>query len=568
MMNMTGTVVDVTTDGKILSVQMDSNDVKKPLPFESDNLVKRFDLGDHVHVREGMHGGQMGMVIKIEAHRCLVLSDLDKSEFWAIAKDLSKADHNSFGNDQFGQYDLEDLVELHHQQFGVIVFADREFCTVLLAAGDPEKPELKRTTQQQIKCKCEDARRNAVTDMYGNRVSAGDIVDFKMGMRNQTSGTVKFVVETYVFVKIPYKTDNLGYVAVSSKLCTVRGGYRPQAERGQPFSGLQSPAQRPSPAFDDSNEGFRPDRGRFFLKGRGRSRRGRTESVMVKVIKGGHRGYRGRIKDETRTHVRVELDAGSRIITILKDNVECLDVNQGTYTAPEDDSWGWGGMTEERNAPSGPPKTPFGESNPPMTPYMTGGRETGISPDYMPAQAEPEAAPAVDDDSDSEADLCFGPAKQTQPGFNIQQPKPATPEPVAAPQTEKDEAMPDARKDLTSVEIAQIQDLIVAVGDGTFGVTREVLEDDTCRIEAVTMTSSNDERSFTPTGESHHHPKASLKLLKPEKGDWIRVLEGMFVNSVGQMIAVDGNDCIIRLDDKQIQIFSSHTIAVTLSAKQ
>jgi len=568
MMNMTGTVTDMTMDGKILSVKMDSSDVKKTLPFEAENLAKRFDLGDHVRVREGMHAGQMGMVIKIESHRCLILSDLDKTEFWAAARDLSRTEQSSFGHDQFGIYDLEDVVELHNQQFGVIVFADREFCTVLLAAGNPETPELKRTTQQQIKSKCQDAKRNTVSDMYRNRLSVGDIVDFRMGVKGTANGTVKFVVQSYVFVKIPNRTENLGYVAVSCKLCAVRGGQRPKPEAEKSFSGLQSPAQHPSASWRDTaeNVGGRYSDGRYSVRGSGRGYRGHRESIMVKVIKGAHRGYRGRIKDETRTHARVELDAGSRIITIPKEHVECLDVDQGMYGASADNAWNWGETDEEQAAPAGPPKTPFGEGHPPMTPYMTGGRDM-TSPSYLPVQTSspPQAESAAQDQSDSDDDFCFGPAKPTQPPPSAEKPK--SPAPAASPQKEMSEEPPtDARApDLTSVGDAQIKDLIVALDDGTFGVTREVLEDGTCRIEAVTLTQGTEERSFSVLGDTHHRSKASLIRIKPEKGDWIRVLEGMFEDSIGQMIAVDGTDCIIRLDDNQIQIFSSNTIAVTLN---
>ena len=71
----------------------------------------------------------MGMVIKIEAHKCLILSDLDKSEYWATAKNLPTTQQASFGCDQFGEYEVENIVELQQQQYGVTVFAVRDFCT-------------------------------------------------------------------------------------------------------------------------------------------------------------------------------------------------------------------------------------------------------------------------------------------------------------------------------------------------------------------------------------------------------------------------------------------------------
>lgn len=530
LMDLSGTVTDVTSHGKIM-VKLEGREELGEAPFDPDAIVKKFDMGDHVCVREGMHHGELGMVIKIEAHRCLILSDLDKSEFWVSAKDLSMTQAVSFGLDKFGLYEVEDLVELQHRQYGIVVFADREFCTVLLAAGSPQKPELKRATLQEIVGKCE-ARRNATTDVHGNKITAGDIVDFYLEPKRRASGTVKYVSPPYVFAKVQGKTEHLGYVALASKLCAVRGGEHRPSEWG--------------------GRGERPRGGRFFLRGRGRGGKSQRDSVMVKVIKGAYRGYRGRIKDETGTHVRVELDAGSRIVTIPKFHVECLDVDQPLGGA------GWRYHEEQR--PTAAPKTPYGEHHPPTTPYINPGSNPMTSPKYTPARqpmaSEPEGPK---EDSDSDAEMRFEEGETVTLPPTALQPRGPPQEPSTAPPTEAQSEGEDAR-----LAMAQSKDLIVLTADGAHGIPRDLTDAEACSLEMALLKQNDEERTFSMTGELCSYPKASLKLLQPQKGDWVKVLEGRLVESVGQMVAEDGNDCITRLDDGEIQVFSNDAIAVTL----
>jgi len=510
MMGMTGIVADTTADGMI-EVVLDSKDLRGAVPIMADHVVKRFDLGDHVHVKDGVKSGQLGMVIKIEEHKCLILSDLDKGEFWVAAKDLSKTESTSFGQDYFGEFEVGDLVELKDSHFGVIVFADRDFCNILSAGGSAEKPEVKRVTLQEIQCRC-DARRNITTDRFGNRVGSNDVVDFVMNGKS-TSGTVKYISSSYLFVKLRQKMEHLGFVAISAKVCAVRGGYRGPSDR----SGVHGRGR---------------GRGRYLLKRRGRA--SSWESVMVKVVRGAHRGYRGRIKDETVTHVRVELDAGSKVITIPKDNVEVVEADQ---EAGRSQNTYWGNRGESI---SGPPKTPYGESNPPTTPYMNPIREAPNSPSYTPVGA-PEGE-VKEDPVSTDDEMRFG---EEEPSKEV----------------EEVEVSGLALQDLTGGNLVGI---VVGTGDGRFGVTMGLGDDGTCEVEIVRWSESSEGRRFEVIGEKAVEKRSGLKLVMPAKGDYVRIMEGVFGDGLGQLIAVDGDDCITRLGEGNIQIFAKKEVAVTL----
>ena len=55
----------------------------------------------------------------------------------------------------------------------------------------------------------------------------------------------------------------------------------------------------------------------------------------VKIITGGYRGYRGLVQHATNTHVRMELDATNKVITIERHRVRLDDHRLVTRAAPQ-----------------------------------------------------------------------------------------------------------------------------------------------------------------------------------------------------------------------------------------
>lgn len=50
------------------------------LPFKDKQLCKFFKTGDHVKVVAGKHEGTTGMVVKVETHILVILSDTTKED--------------------------------------------------------------------------------------------------------------------------------------------------------------------------------------------------------------------------------------------------------------------------------------------------------------------------------------------------------------------------------------------------------------------------------------------------------------------------------------------------------
>eukprot|EP00210_Caulerpa_lentillifera_P002505 g2402.t1 len=571
LMGATGTVYGLCPNNMV-SVDIDYKGVKEILQFNADVLVKNFAVGDYIRVHQGVHIGQLGVIIKVENEKCLVLADLDKHEFWVSAKDLSRTLDSSLSTELVGKYDVEDLVELENHQFGVITLSDKDTCHVLLAAGSPEAPEVRRLTPHEIKCKVEGIRK-FTNDKFKNRVGVGDIVDFSLFSNSRKSGTVRYVCNPYVFIKMKNTTRNLGYVAILASSAQVRGG---QKTRFNPRSDSWS---------SEAEGGGRGSRGgRYFLRGRGRGRYSHRASVMVKVIKGAHRGFRGRVKGETATHVRVELDAGSKIINLLKSNVECLEDGHSmdSYGSRQattggegsfGQDWNWSGETSgELGASTGSlmtvPKTPYGSNHPPTTPYVS--RESMTSPRYTPMR---DQGVIKDTNSDSDDDMRFG--SSDPPPVQVK----STTSPVQAIEsrgiTSPDQspimsfgggAGTGKERSLNSLSSTTRLGVIVKSEHGVCGVTTAMLDDQRSEIEVLSITQGSEGRSFIRQGKKECLNNNILSLLTPEKNDWVHVLENSKENSVGQIVNIDGNECIVRLhgESEQIQVFPGDAIAVSL----
>jgi hypothetical protein len=117
--------------------------------------------------------------------------------------------------------------------------------------------------------------------------------------------------------------------------------------------------------------GFSEGRGSGGSRGRGRGRgRGMQDALIgrrVRVSKGGYRGYVGLVQFASDTHVRIELDATNKVVTIRRDFV---DVDKGH------------GATRSSAASSMrlPPQTPMHMGLGARTPRYTPAYETGACP--------------------------------------------------------------------------------------------------------------------------------------------------------------------------------------------
>ena len=198
------------------------------------------------------------------------------------------------------------------------------------------------------------SNRGQTSDANGRSFSVGDTVNITSGRYAGKSGTVKAIQWQKVFLQSREIKDHEGFVCAAARQCSVGGagngadagfGRNPSATPGpagyapmSPSMALKSPA--PHRAMQQQGDVLASPRhqpgagpqgwgggggGRGGGRGGGGGHGGRgghgRVGQSVKVSSGPYTGYKGRVKQETATHVQLELDAINRIVTVKKTDV-------------------------------------------------------------------------------------------------------------------------------------------------------------------------------------------------------------------------------------------------------
>ncbi|AQK83095.1 Putative transcription elongation factor SPT5 homolog 1 [Zea mays] len=513
------------------------SDLPKTLAFNEKELCKYFKPGDHVKVISGVQEGATGMVVKVEGHVLIILSDTTKEHIRVFADHVVESSEITTGITRIGDYELHDLVLLDNLSFGVIIRVEAEAFQVL--KGVPDRPEVVLVKLREIKSKID--RRSSAKDRSNNIISAKDVI-------RVVEGACK------------------GMDTVDARLGALRSS----------ASILQSPGRLP-PRGPNMNYG-----GRF-----GGGRGGRCDALVGKCIKiksGPYKGYRGRVKEVTGALVRVELDSLMKIVTVKRDDIADTPTVATPFREPR---YSLGGET-----PMHPSRTPHHAYQTPMrdpgaTPIHEGMRTPmrsrawapmspprdnwedgnpatwGSSPAYQPGtpQARPYEAPTPGSGWANTPGVSFNDAPTPRDNY-ANAPSPYVPStPVGQPMTPNSASyLPgtpggqpmtpgNAGMDMMSPIIGGegeatwlLPDVLVNVlsgGDDGPGVVREVLGDGSCRV-ALGSSGNGDMVTVLPN---------EVEVIRPKKSDKIKILNGSFRGHTGKLIGIDGSDGIVRLDD-------------------
>ncbi|AQL01204.1 Putative transcription elongation factor SPT5 homolog 1 [Zea mays] len=343
------------------------SDLPKTLAFNEKELCKYFKPGDHVKVISGVQEGATGMVVKVEGHVLIILSDTTKEHIRVFADHVVESSEITTGITRIGDYELHDLVLLDNLSFGVIIRVEAEAFQVL--KGVPDRPEVVLVKLREIKSKIE--RRSSAKDRSNNIISAKDVVRVVEGACKGKQGPVEHIHKGMLFIYDRHHLEHAGFICAKAQSCLLVGGST-GGRRGNGMdtadarldalrssaSILQSPGRLP-PRGPNMNYG-----GRF---GGGRGGRGYDALVgkCIKIKSGPYKGYRGRVKEVTGALVRVELDSLMKIVTVKRDDI----ADTPTVATP---------FREPRYSLGG--ETPMHPSRTPHHAYQTPMRDPGATP--------------------------------------------------------------------------------------------------------------------------------------------------------------------------------------------
>ncbi|KAG1327069.1 Transcription elongation factor SPT5 [Cocos nucifera] len=577
--NLMGWVEKVEDDTVHIRPKMSG--LPKTLAFNEKELCKYFKPGDHVKVVSGVQEGATGMVVKVEGHVLIIISDTTKEDIRVFADHVVESSEITTGVTRIGDYELHDLVLLDNMSFGVIIRVESEAFQVL--KGVPDRPEVVLVKLREIKSKIE--RRINAKDRSNNIVSVKDVVRVVEGPCKGKQGPVEHIHKGILFIYDRHHLEHAGFICAKAQSCIIVGGSHGNHDRKGPdpfdsrFGGLRSSQFLQSPRR-------LPPRGPpIDFGGRGRGGRGHDSLVnkCIKIKSGPMKGYRGRVKEVTGPLVRVELDSQMKIVTVKREDI--ADTN--TIATPFRESrYGMGSETpmHPSRTPLHPMQTPMRDPGAtplhdnmrtpmhdrawaPMSPARDGWEDGnpgtwGISPQYQPATPPARSyeaptpgsgwanTPGGYSESATPRESSYGSAPSpylpSTPG------QPMTPSSASyLPGTPGGQPMTPGNVglDIMSPTIGGeegnwfMPDILVNIlrpgEDSNVGVIREVLMDGSCK---VALESAGNKEIVTA-------PPSELEVVRPRKSDKIKIMNGSLRGVTGKLIGIDGSDGIVKLDD-------------------
>ncbi|XP_050238014.1 putative transcription elongation factor SPT5 homolog 1 isoform X2 [Mercurialis annua] len=351
-------------DEENVHIRPEMKGLPKTIAVNEKELCKYFEPGNHVKVVSGTQEGATGMVLKVDHHVLIILSDTTKEDIRVFADDVVESSEVTTGISKLGEYELHDLVMLDNNSFGVIIRVESEAFQVL--KGVPERPEVALVRLREIKCKID--KKFNVQDRYKNTISVKDVVKIMDGPCKGKQGAVEHIFKGVLFIYDRYHLEHAGFICAKSHACGVVGGTRASGDRnGDSYSGLSN--LKPSPRVPPSPRRFPRGGPPFESGGRNRGGRGGRDSMVgttVKIRLGPFKGYRGRVVDIKGQSVRVELESQMKVILVDRSNIS----DNVVVSTPHRDSSRYGMGSE----------TPMHPSRTPLHPYMTPMRDAGATP--------------------------------------------------------------------------------------------------------------------------------------------------------------------------------------------
>ncbi|XP_021887718.1 putative transcription elongation factor SPT5 homolog 1 isoform X2 [Carica papaya] len=350
-------------DEENVHIRPEMKGLPKTLAVNEKELCKYFEPGNHVKVVSGAQEGATGMVVKVEQHVLIILSDTTKEHIRVFADDVAESSEVTTGVTKIGDYELHDLVLLDNMSFGVIIRVESEAFQVL--KGVPERPEVALVKLREIKCKIE--KKVNAPDRFKNPVSVKDVVRILEGPCKGKQGPVEHIYRGLLFIYDRHHLEHAGFICAKASSCVIVGGSRSNNDRNgdsySRFANFKAP-----PRIPPSPRRFHRGGPTFDSGGRHRGGRGGHDALVgttVKIRQGPFKGYRGRVVDIKGQSVRVELESQMKVVTVdrnfISDNV--------VVSTPYRDTPRYGMGSE----------TPMHPSRTPLHPY-TPMRDPGATP--------------------------------------------------------------------------------------------------------------------------------------------------------------------------------------------
>ena len=274
MTNLRGTVVSVTENTVVLRTGL--QDLDETLDFHVNDVVKCFEVGDHVSAVSGRYKGHSGMVVAVSDQTAQILCDVTKEVFPALFQDLQFCtDVSALPRSSASSFKVNDIVTLNKgEDFGLVVKVEHSSVRAVMQHGD-----IRIIRFSEID-KTFDPRRAKAHDLDGNLVNRGDMVRviYNKHQFYDRTGSIRNCHDNTLFLYNSYFVGTEGILPINAKYCSLLG-----ASKDETASCLRS---------DD-------------LSGR-----------LVNINCGPYRGQTGRVTTCSEKMATVQLNSANKTITL------------------------------------------------------------------------------------------------------------------------------------------------------------------------------------------------------------------------------------------------------------
>jgi transcription elongation factor SPT5 len=332
---LSGTIVGF--DGNIVLIRSPEWGAE-PLRAARLDVVKSFNIGDHVKVTSGKRVGNSGVIVAIGENEQLTLfTDATREEIRvtsaniADSSDLAADDRSAVAS--FGkQFKLFELVHPVNDRDAKAVIVGVQGDTVSALDSLNTVHEYPASDLRHVP---RDAFTHAL-DARGNKLSRNIALHVTSGPLKDRTGVIVEVTGSTVFFKGSDEVRNCGILAVSSHDCEAQAaaartitsiggrGANGNASRMDPSGVFKMPAPVPMGALSSLAGG----RGGASAGGRmaGAPRvYDDLKDADVKIVKGPYKGHLGKVVDTNEKTVRVELRAKMKVVTVKREIVKNMD---------------------------------------------------------------------------------------------------------------------------------------------------------------------------------------------------------------------------------------------------
>lgn len=316
----------MAVDGSKVTMLPSHEELKDPLEFPANELIKCFDEGDHVKVIEGRYEGDTGTIVRTDEKSAWLLSDLSMDEIQVLIKDLQLCPDRATGVDSLGHFNYGDLVQIDPQTVGVIVRLEKENLQILTQHG-----KVKPYKSQAVTKKSEASKKAVALDKDNNPIQIGDQVLVESKLPGQTrTAVVKHIYRSWVFLQSKSIVEHGGMFVTKSRQVQVVGS---TANRSM-ATGFSNPAMDAGFMSPRITSPQHPGSGKIEAGGTamrasafgGRDAHSRALiGKTIRIVKGSYKGHIGIVKDAIQENARVELHSDCRTITVSMLNIKLAD---------------------------------------------------------------------------------------------------------------------------------------------------------------------------------------------------------------------------------------------------